>query len=51
MQKSRVSTHFMTLDVAKHFKMTLKPDLDDVINMSRMSDIARNFFNDFNVSI
>ena len=46
MWKSNVSTHFMTLPVAKNCKMTNKFDIDDVINMSKMSDMPQNFLRD-----
>ena len=40
----------MTLAVAQKYKMMKKPDIDDVIDSSKMSDMSQNFFHDSNVS-
>ena len=46
MCKSRVSTNFRALAVAKNCKMAKKSDIDDVITTSKMWDMSQNFFRD-----
>ena len=40
----------MTLAVAKNCKMMKQPDIDDVINKSKVSDMPQNFLKDSNIS-